>query len=172
MPFAQKFRKGMGFPKEGQVIKGFKVESVSISHINISDGRYEYPTEIVVKGEGKAKTVIKAFKEFYCDKRTLFSGYGNPYQCGHGKIEAQSLGGGKFMITSRGACVRVYLGPELERFMDYLLKKSYLANGIDEEKCKKAITEYIMEYQKTASRSKPFFERSYPPINRMPKHHE
>lgn len=91
MPFARKFEKGMGFPKVGQVIKGFTVEFVSVSHVNIKGG-YEYPTEIVVKGEGSADQVKKTFKGFYNDRRTLFSGYGNPYQCVHGKIDVRKVG--------------------------------------------------------------------------------
>jgi len=147
MPFARKFENGMGFPKVGQVIKGFTIESVSVSHVNIKGGYYEYPTEIIVKGEGGANQVKRAFKEFHDDRRTLFSGYGNPYQCVHGKIDVQSLGGGMFLIASRGACVCIYLVPELKIFMGYLLKNRILANGSDEDEWKKVIVEYMMEYE-------------------------
>lgn len=159
MPFARKFENGMGFPKVGQVIKGFTVESVSVSHVNIRGGHYEYPAEIIVKGEGGANRVKRAFKEFYEVRRTIFSGYGNPYQCGHGKIDVQSLGGGKFLMASRGACVRIHLVPELKRFMAYLFQNGILVNGSsDEYEWMKIITAYMMDYKKSMLRTKPFFQ--------------
>lgn len=75
----------------------------------------------------------------------------------HGKIDVQSLGGGRFLIASRGACVRINLVPELKRFMEYLFKNRILANGSDEDEWKKIIVEYMMEYEKSVLRVKPFF---------------
>ena len=123
MPFSRKFREGMGFPEEGQIVDGFTVESVSVSHVGVSEGRYEYPFEIVVKGEGNANKVKTAFKGFFKARRTVFSEYGNPYQCHHGKVEVKDLGSGKFSIVSRGACTRVFLKDELERFTASLKEK-------------------------------------------------
>ncbi|MEM2889538.1 MAG: hypothetical protein QXR42_08745 [Candidatus Bathyarchaeia archaeon] len=92
MPFSRTFRLGMGFPEEGQVIDGFTVESVSVSHVGVSAGRYEYPFEIIVKGEGNINKVKATFKAFFKTRRTVFSGYGNPYQCHHGKNGNQRTG--------------------------------------------------------------------------------
>jgi len=157
MPFTRKFQNGMGFPKVGQVIKGFTVESISVSHVNIRGGFYEYPTEIVVKGAGDANRVKKTFKEFYSDRRTLFSGYGNPYQCVHGKIDVQSLGNDRFLIISSGSCIRIHLAPELEGFMEYLHNNGNLAKDLAKDEWKEIVAEYMMEYEKSASRVKPFF---------------
>lgn len=157
MPFARKFEKGMGFPKVGQVVNGFTVESVSVRHVNIKGGYYEYPTEIVVKGEGSANQVKKTFKGFYNDRRTLFSGYGNPYQCGHGKMDIRKVGVGRFLMTSRGACMRINLMPELMSFMAYLYYNRALPIDSDEDVWKKIIVEYIAEYEKSTLRVKPFF---------------
>jgi len=157
MPFARKFEKGMGFPKVGQVVKGFTVESVSVRHISIQGGYYEYPTKIVVKGEGSADQVKKTFKEFYNDRRTLFSGYGNPYQCGHGNMDIRKVGVGRFLITSRGACMRIHLIPELMSFMAYLFNIRALSIDSDEDVWKEIIVEYMAEYEKSTLRVNPFF---------------
>ena len=147
----------MGFPKEGQVISGFTVESVSISHIGVSSGHYEYPTEIIVSGKGGAGKVKQAFKRFFQARRTLFSGYGNPYQCRHGKMKVQRLGEGRFSITSQGGCIRVYLRPELERFMEHLCGRRLLAEGTDKAKQEEVIENYMKEYEKAMSKANPFF---------------
>ena len=154
MPFSSKFRNGMGFPKEGQVIDGFTVESVSVSHINISRGHYEYPTEVIVRGQGNANAARRTFKEFYRARRTLFSGYGNPYQCRHGKMMVQGLGDCRFSITTRGTCVRVYLRNELARFLEYLSRNNQLSTEVE---CETTVAEYMKEYVKSSSRKNPFF---------------
>lgn len=157
MPFSRKFQNGMGFPKEDQVIDGFTVESVSVSHINISDGHYEYPTEIVVRGKGSTNKVRKTFKEFFKTKRTLFSGYGNPYQCRHGKMVVQSLGNCRFSITARGTCVRIYLRDELVRFMEYLYENKQFTDDADKSERETTIADYMKKYVRSSSRRNLFF---------------
>lgn len=147
----------MGFPKEGQIVDGFTVESVSVNHINITGGYYEYPTEIIVKGEGNKKAVRKTFSKFYRDRRTLFSGYGNPYQCRHGKIEIQSLGNSRFSITAQGTCVRVYLRDELVRFLEYLYEKKPFPDDLDRAEREKTVSDYMKKYIRSSSRKNPFF---------------
>ncbi|MBS7614800.1 hypothetical protein KEJ18_03610 [Candidatus Bathyarchaeota archaeon] len=147
----------MGFPEEGQVIDGFTVESVSVSHVGVSAGRYEYPFEIIVKGEGNINKVKATFKAFFKTRRTVFSGYGNPYQCHHGKMEIKELRSGRFSITSRGTCVRVYLKDELERFAEHLSQKGLVINNKDETEWIDIIAEYMKQYKKTSSRKTPVF---------------
>jgi len=158
MPFSRKFREGMGFPGEGQVVNGFTVESVSVSHVGISEGRYEYPFEIVVKGEGNAAKVKAAFKEFFKARRTVFSEYGNPYQCHHGKMEVKDLGGLRFSIVSHGACTRVFLKDEFERFAAYLKENGLVVGDMDEAELKTVIEEYLKQYERATSRKNPFFK--------------
>lgn len=157
MPFSSKFRIGMGFPREGQVVGGFIVESVSVGHVNIETGHYEYPSEIIVRGEGSISKVKQAFKEFFKVRRTLFSGFGNPYQCRHGKMEIQRLEDGRFSIATRGVCIRVYLRPELERFIEYLDESHVLVEGTDKAKWKAIIYKYMKEYEKSTSKANSFF---------------
>ena len=57
MLFARKYRREMGLLKEGIVVDGFRVESVSVMHIGVDRGVYEYPTEMVVEGRGNAERV-------------------------------------------------------------------------------------------------------------------
>ncbi len=157
MPFSRKFREGMGLPKEGQVINGFTVETISVSHVGVSAGRYEYPFELIVKGEGSINKVKVTFKEFFKTRRTLFSEFGNPYQCQHGKMEAKDLGGGRFSIISRGACTRVFLKDEFEKFVMYLKENGYVVDEKDEAEWNKTIEEYLRQYEKASSRKNPFF---------------
>lgn len=147
----------MGFPSEGQVVDGFTVESVSVSHVGVSEGRYEYPFEIIVKGEGTPNKVKAAFKVFFKARRTVFSEYGNPYQCHHGRMEVKDLGGGRFSITSRGACTRVFLKDEFERFAAYLKEKGLVVGDSEESKWKQVIDEYLKQYEGAVSRKNPFF---------------
>jgi hypothetical protein len=157
MPFSRKFREGMGFPKESQVVNGFTVESVSVSHVNVGVGRYEYPFELIVKGKGNTNKVKATFKEFFKTRRTLFSEFGNPYQCQHGKMEVKDLGNGKFSVTSRGSCTRVFLKDEFEKFVAYLTENGYVAGGEVEAEWKETIEKYLKQYEKLVSRKNPFF---------------
>lgn len=138
----------MGFPEEGQVVEGFTVESVSVSHVGVSAGRYEYPFELIVRGEGNANKVKTAFKEFFKARRTLFSEYGNPYQCHHGKMEVKDLGGGRFSVTSRGVCTRVFLKDEFEKFAAYLSEKGYVVGVKKEGEWNETIEKYLKQYER------------------------
>ena len=148
----------MGFPSEGQVVNGFMVESVSVGYVGVSEGQYEYPVEMIVKGEDNAGKVKAAFKEFFKARRTVFSEYGNPYQCHHGKIEVKDLGSGRFSIISRGACTRIFLKDEFERFAAYLKERRLAVCDINEAELKTTIEEYLKKYEKATSRKNPFFK--------------
>jgi len=151
LPFARKYKKSMGFPKEGTIVNGFTVESVSVKHIAAYSGKqsiYEYPTEITVKGVGNKNEVRKAFRSFFNTRRTIFSGYGNPYQCLPGKIQIESLGDSRFSITAKGTCVRIYLRNELNEFIGYLFEKDYLADKMEDVDWKELIENYMRDYSK------------------------
>ena len=108
MPHANKYKNELGFPKKGDTIDGFKVESVSVGHVSLKPTRrYEFPTEIMVKGEddvgiGRLESVFKRF--FNVKSKRILSGHGNPYLCNPGKMEIHNLDNGKFSITSTGVC--------------------------------------------------------------------
>jgi len=110
MPHANKYKKEMGFPKKGDTIDGFKVESVSVGHVSLKPTRrYEFPTEIMVKGEDDVGRLESTFnKLFNVKSRRILSGYGNPYLCDPGKMEIRNLSNGKFSITSTGVCLRIF----------------------------------------------------------------
>ena len=84
LPFFKRYRREMGFPKEGEVVGGFRVESVSVEHMAAytdTQARYEYPTRIIVEGDGTVEDVKRVFMKFFVDKKTILTGYGNPYLC-------------------------------------------------------------------------------------------
>jgi hypothetical protein len=110
LPFSNRYRREMKFPAKGEKVDGFEVESVSIEHVAKYDGdlaRYEYPTEILVRGEGTVDDVVESFHGLFSTRRQILSSYGNPYQCEPGEMEVRELGEGRFMITARGSCVRL-----------------------------------------------------------------
>jgi hypothetical protein len=81
LPFSKRYRREMAFPKEGEVVGGFRVESISIEHVaSYTDRltRYEYPTKITVQGKGIVDEVKKAFQKYFDVEKTITSSYGNP----------------------------------------------------------------------------------------------
>lgn len=130
MPFAHEYQAGMGLPKPGDVVEGFIVESVVVSHVGVCPGRYEYPSEIIVQGLGSKEKVRRAFKEALDIHRTLFSEFGNPYQCSTGKVEVERMDKERFRVQFRGSGVRVHLKSELSRFLDHLADAGHLAAAL------------------------------------------
>ena len=74
-----------------------------------------------------------------------------------GKMEIKELGSGRFSITARGACVRIYLKDELQRFAEYLSKSGYIIDRKDGAEWKETIEKYMKQYEKTSSRKNPVF---------------
>ena len=122
LPIPKRFQREMGFPKEGAVVGGFRVESVSVEHMAAytdTQARYEYPTRIIVEGDGTVDDVKRVFMKFFVDKKTILTSYGNPYQCEPGKMYVQYLGENRFKIAALGSCVRVFEEePQTERSLD------------------------------------------------------
>lgn len=107
MPVSRTYQREMGFPKEGDVVGGFRVKSVSIEHsVAYTEklARYEYSTRITVEGDGTVDDVEAAFKKFFEAEKTLRSSYGSPYQCRTGKMSVHPLGGKRFRLESLGTC--------------------------------------------------------------------
>jgi hypothetical protein len=110
LPISKRYQREMGFPKEGEVFGGFRVESVSIEHVAAYTdklARYKYPTKIIVKGDGTVDDVKKAVIKFFVGEKTLHSSYENPYRCESGEMHVHDLGENKFKIEALGSCVRV-----------------------------------------------------------------
>jgi hypothetical protein len=152
MPFAGAFRKAMGFPVVGDVIGGFTVLRVEVGHEGIGSGRYEYPVEMVLQGKGGQQGVKRALKGFLDTRRTLFSGYGNPYQCRFGRMEVESQGQGRYRLTGKGIGVRIYLRSELMRFLSYLAGSGRMRDGSLDSSADQLVTDYMAEYQVQARR--------------------
>jgi hypothetical protein len=148
MPFAKKYSKHMKFPKEGDKINDFTIELVKVKHTPLGSGRYEYPTEITAIGRGGKKGVRDTFKQFFDQKITLFSGYGNPYQCQGGKMEIESLGENKYRIRAQGSCTRIFLKRELEQFLQHLMKNNLISGEIDTVEIVELIENYMKMYIK------------------------
>jgi hypothetical protein len=147
MPFAGEYREAMGFPREGTEVDGFVVELVRVEHAGIGDGRYEYPTEIVLRGKGGKEGVRRALKPLFATRRTIFSEFGNPYQCSTGRMTVESLGDGRYRVAARGVGVRVRLREELERFFASLATTGRLAPGVTADGSATVVEEYLRRYQ-------------------------
>ena len=99
----------MEFHKEDEIIGGFKVISVDITHIaDYSDGlaRYSYPTVIIVEGSGSLQDVRSEFSKWFDTEKTIYSGYGNPYKANTGAMEIQELKMNRHKITAFGTAIR------------------------------------------------------------------
>jgi hypothetical protein len=122
------------------------VELVRVEHDGAGDGRYEYPTEIVLRGKGGKEGVRRALKPLFATRRTIFSEFGNPYQCSPGRMDVESLGEGRFRVTARGVGVRVRLREELVRFLASLASTGRLAPGAGDDPAA-VVDEYLRRYQ-------------------------
>ena len=120
MPFAKKFRAMMNFPFPGDTMGDFTVESVDVHDEQGGGDGYVYGVRMVLKGPGGVQGVQRVLKALFSQHPTTFSGYGNPYQLWFRKPETESLGGQRYAVTVKGAGARVYLEPELMRFLQYL----------------------------------------------------
>ena len=146
MPFAGEFRQAMPFPREGTSLDGFVVELVRVEHVGAGDGRYEYPFQIVMQGKGGKEGVRRALKPLFTARRTIFSEFGNPYQCSIGRMEVESLGEGRYRVSARGVGSRVRLREELVRFLGALAAAGRLAPGAADDPAAVA-DEYLRRYQ-------------------------
>lgn len=99
----------MEFPKEDEIIEGFKVISIDITHIaDYSDGlaRYSYPTEIIVESLGSFQDVRDTFSKWFDKEKTIYSGYGNPYKTNTGAMKIEELKNNRYKITAIGTAIR------------------------------------------------------------------
>jgi CubicO group peptidase (beta-lactamase class C family) len=124
MPFAKKFRAMMNFPFPGDKVGDFTVESVDVHDEQSGGEGYVYGVRMTLRGPGGVQGVQRALRAFFSQHPTTFSGYGNPYQLWFRKPETESLGEQRYAVTVKGAGARVYLEPELRRFLQYLADRN------------------------------------------------
>ena len=148
MPFARKFRAMMDFPFPGDTVGCFTVESVDVSHHSGSAGIYGYNVRLVLQGPGGQQGVRRALKALLSSHPTTFSGYGNPYQLWFRKPSYESLGDKRYEVRVKGAGERIYLEPELERFLAYLEADGHLADA-DSTAGHEALVDAYLEGYKT-----------------------
>jgi len=148
MPFASKFRAMMGFPFPGDEIGSFTVESVEVSDERGGAAGYIYDVRMVLHGLGGQQGVRRALRPLFEQRVTTFSGYGNPYQLWFRKPSYESLGDKRYEVRVKGAGERIYLEPELERFLAYLEADGHLADA-DGTAERKALVDAYLEGYKT-----------------------
>lgn len=147
MPFARKFRAMMGFPFAGDSIGAYTVESVDI-HDEKGDGDgHVYGVRMVLRGPGGAQGVQRVLRDLFTQHPTTFSGYGNPYQLWFRKPEIESLGEQRYAVNVQGAGARVYLEPELKRFLQYLSEDNHLAIPLDSATQESLVETYMERYR-------------------------
>ncbi len=157
MPFAGEFREGMRLPNPGAVIGGFTVESLQVEHVGVGAGRYEYPIQLVVRGKGGKAGARKALKPVLDRRTTIFSEFGNPYQCSIGTVQVESLGPELYRLTTRGVGNRVDLRCELARFLDWLAAGGHVPGltEADAEQHRALVADYLGRYQAETQRRGP-----------------
>ena len=123
----------MSFPKEGDKIGDFSVDSLLVEHVYIKGSkprRYEYPVKIIVFGQGDERDVENAFRQLLNQKNVrTTSGYGNPYTCDIGKMKISPQEGG-FLIEALGCCVRAPSEGHSEEAKSELKKLESRALGV------------------------------------------
>lgn len=147
MPFANKFRAMMDFPFAGDTIGGFEVESVDVRDERGGSEGYTYAVSIVLRGPGGKQGVQRVLKPLLSSHPTTFSGYGNPYQLWFRKPEIESLGDRRYAVSVKGAGARVYLEPDLDRFLRYLEDEGHLATLPDPSARETLVETYLEQYR-------------------------
>ena len=159
MPFAKKFRAMMDFPFPGDTIGDFTVESVDVHDEWGAPEGYVYGVRMVLRGPGGKQAVQRALKSLFAKHPTTFSGYGNPYQLWFRKPEIESLGDQRYAINIKGSGARVYLEPELARFLDYLADHHQLAAPPAPADRAALIETYLEEYRAEIARQVARYQR-------------
>jgi len=163
MPSLEVYREAMGFPAAGDVVNGFRIEEVQVGHTGAGPGRYDYPTELVVSGKGGKEGARRALKELFARRRTIFSEYGNHYQCVGGNMEIESQGEGRYRVSARGVGIRVHLAEELARFLEYLAASGRLDQTAQTAGLESIMSDYMRRYQEQSHR------QASPPYPRPPR---
>ena len=146
MPFAKKFRAMMDFPFPGDTVGDFTVERVDVRDIQGGSEGYVYGVEMVLRGPGGQQGVKRALESLFAQHPTTFSGYGNPYQLWFRKPEIESLGDKRYAVRVKGSGARIYLAPELERFLSYVADKEHLEQ-LDPTTREALVEEYLELYR-------------------------
>jgi hypothetical protein len=147
MPFAKKFRAMMNFPFPGEMIGDFTVESVDVYDEKGGGDGYVYGVRMVLSGPGGTQGVQRALRALFTQHPTTFSGYGNPYQLWFRKPETESLGEQRYAVNVKGAGARVYLEPELKRFLQSLAEDNRLGVPSDAAAQEALVEAYMERYR-------------------------
>lgn len=144
LPFAEQFHRCMKLPHDGEMVDKFLIQSCKVSHRNIFDGVYSFPIELVIIGEGGKQDVSIVFKPIFQKVISLYTEYGNLYQCRCEKLVIQLIAPKTYKITTTGIGCRIYPKKELEAFIQFL--KEY--TGFFELNSDAIISTYLDHYQK------------------------
>ena len=136
----------MNFPFPGDTIGDFTVESVDVRDEQGGQEGYVYGVRMVLRGPGGVQGVKRALKALFSQHPTTFSGYGNPYQLWFRKPEIESLGEQRYAVTVKGAGARVYLEPELRRFLQYINEDNQQAVPSDAAAQEALVEAYLDRY--------------------------
>ncbi|MBN2393272.1 MAG: hypothetical protein JXR84_21255 [Anaerolineae bacterium] len=147
MPFAKKFRAMMDFPFPGDTVEDFTIESVDLWDEQSSSEGHIYGVRMVLHGVGGKQGIKRALNALFSQHPVTFSGYGNPYQLWFRKSEIESLGDKRYAVSVKGAGERIYLEPELVRFLQYLNKNDHLTTPPDSAIQETLVEDYLEQYR-------------------------
>lgn len=147
MPFANKFRAMTNFPFPGDIVGDLTVESVDVRDEQGGAEGYVYGVSMVLHRPGGQQRVQRALKALFAQHPTTFSGYGNPYQLWFKKPEIESLGDQRYAVRVKGAGMRVYLEPELARFLKHLADAHQLTTTLNPAAQETLVTAYLEQYR-------------------------
>lgn len=166
MPFAVKFRAMMDMFFPGDTVGGFVVESLDVGHQGIGGGRYVYPVRIILRGPGGQQGVRRALKPLLTSHPFTFSGFGTPYQMWFDRAKVESLGERRYEVRVEGIGCRMFLGEQLERFLEHLESIGIVVPMTDEGVAKELVEEYLTEYKAEVARTAGRYRRKVKKIER------
>lgn len=89
---------------------GYELIDIEVGHVQIQRyRRYQYPTMMIwrqIHPAANPQDLLKGLGEHLGANRTIWTSYGNPYDCNFGRLELVSESQGTVQIEATGTCVR------------------------------------------------------------------
>jgi hypothetical protein len=109
MPEREEYLKGYNL-HEGMQLAGFTLKHIDLKHETITRYReYHYPIVMIWESQGgNSQELIRALDDHVKQDRTIYTKYGNPYECHFGTLQHHYQNSqGELVVNSMGVCRRV-----------------------------------------------------------------
>lgn len=111
MPKVGKYLSGFGL-QEGSYLDGYFLAKISAEHVSVRRYReYQYPVTMTWQVYDQTANYSNLFRDlsiYLSGDRTIYTSYGNPYQCNFGQLSLNKITPSEVVITARGTCQRIF----------------------------------------------------------------